>query len=900
MQGSPAVMSRRFSSIRTRIILLILVPLISLAGLWAFATDITYGDARQLQQSNQFQEKSLLPTQALIAALQKERRLSMGRVGGAPDADGTALAAQRKATDEARDLVRRHSKDKRLRGAIDPPVRQRIDAFVTRLGSLDLARRAVDGRAADRGGILAEYSGLIDSAFAIYAAVAPADAKIAGEGRTLIALGRAREFLAREDALFTGAAPGGRFTAAERAQFAQLAGAQRYLYADNAPGLHAEQRDRLRRLEATPEHAHLRRLEDQLIRGAEPGDRRAGQEQDAAGGAAGRTARTPYVGTADWRASVDTVTSRLFEFENAALDDLTGRAEGIAFGVVRRLGIAGGLGLVAIVVSVLVAVRVSRRLLDECRTLARGVVDFTQRALPALADTVREGGRVDEAANVPDREYRIREIRQISESFVRAREAVLTGAAREMAIRGGISEVFVNLARRNQALLHRQLSLLDTMERRTEDPAELSDLFRLDHLATRMRRHAEGLVILAGKSAGRGWRRPVPMVDVVRGAVAEVEDYPRVRVQPLPRLALQGTAVADTIHLLAEIVENATTFSPPQSPVRVSGHAVANGFVVEVEDRGLGMTDQDLRAANERLADPPEFDPSDSARLGLFVVARLARRHGISVTLRQSPYGGTTAIALIPAALIVETPEPDQVGRRPTGAMAAVGQPAGVGAAGNGRAAAGTGPVRLVAEPAPGPRPAPAPEQERPARQGGLSELPRRRGDAGDSRSGAHRRPAPPAGEPPVPAPQPPPPPEPRAAEPAPPLADGELPRRRRQTHLAPQLKERVDADLAAEGRPVPGDTGPHASPVATHPRGWEPAAPDPAGRDGAAGAADPAVPETAWPDPRPRAPEEMRSIMSSMQRGWERGRRESGQAESGPAEAGPGDQARAEEDDTP
>ncbi|MEW2358827.1 nitrate- and nitrite sensing domain-containing protein [Spirillospora sp. NPDC029432] len=896
MQGSPAVMSRRFSSIRTRIILLILVPLISLAGLWAFATDITYGDARQLQQSNQFQEKSLLPTQALIAALQKERRLSMGRLGGARNADGTALAAQRKATDEARELVRRHSKDKRLRGAIDPPVRERIDAFVTRLGSLELMRRSVDGRAADRAGLLGEYSGLIDSAFAIYAAVAPADAKIAGEGRTLITMARAREFLAREDALFTGAAPSGRFTAAERAQFAQLAGAQRYLYADNAPGLHAEQRERLRRLEGTPEHAHLRRLEDQIIRGAEPGDRQAGQEQDAAGGNAGRAARTAHVGTADWRASVDTVTGRLFEFENEALDDLTGRAEGIAFGVVRRLGIAGGLGLVAIVVSVLVAVRVSRRLLDECRTLARGVVDFTQRALPALADTVREGGRIEEIANVPDREYRIREIRQISESFVRAREAVLTGAAREMAVRGGISEVFVNLARRNQALLHRQLSLLDTMERRTEDPAELSDLFRLDHLATRMRRHAEGLVILAGKTAGRGWRRPVPMVDVVRGAVAEVEDYPRVRVQQLPRLALQGTAVADTIHLLAEIVENATTFSPPQSPVRVSGHAVANGFVVEVEDRGLGMTDQDLRAANERLADPPEFDPSDSARLGLFVVARLARRHGISVTLRQSPYGGTTAIALIPAELIVETPEPDQIGRRSTGAMAAVGQPAAVGASGAGRPAAGTGPVRLVAEPPAEPR---APEPERPAGQGGLSELPRRRGVGGGSRSGAHRRPEtpPPGGEPPAPAPAPTPRPEPVAKEPDPPLAEGELPRRRRQTHLAPQLKERVDADLAAEGRPVPGGTGPQASPVVTNPRGWDPAVPDPAGHEGAA---DPAAPEAAWPDPRPRAPEEMRSIMSSMQRGWERGRRESGQAESGPAEAGPGDQARAEEDDTP
>ncbi|MCP9983392.1 sensor histidine kinase [Actinomadura madurae] len=281
----------------------------------------------------------------------------------------------------------------------------------------------------------------------------------------------------------------------------------------------------------------------------------------------------------------------------------------------------------------------SRRLLRECRTLAAGVVDFTRKRLPMLAEQIRAGGP-PEPEPAPDVEYHITEIRQIADSFDRAREAVLVAAEGEVAARRGISEVFVNLARRNQALLHRQLSLLDSMERRTEDPSELSDLFRLDHLATRMRRHAEGLVILAGKSAGRGWRRPVPLVDVVRGAVAEVEDYPRVRVQPLPRIALLGSAVADVIHLLAEVVENATTFSPPQSPVRVSGHPVASGFAIEVEDRGLGMTEEALRAANERLANPPEFDPSDSAQLGLFVVARLAQRHDITVTLRPSPYGG--------------------------------------------------------------------------------------------------------------------------------------------------------------------------------------------------------------------------------------------------------------------
>ena len=191
------------------------------------------------------------------------------------------------------------------------------------------------------------------------------------------------------------------------------------------------------------------------------------------------------------------------------------------------------------------------------------------------------------------------------------------------------------------------------MERRATDPEALDDLFRLDHLTTRMRRHAEGLVILAGAPPGRGWSSPVRMVDVMRGAIAEVEDYARVSVATRSQAALAGSAVADVIHLLAELIENATTLSPPYTSVRVSGDTVANGFVIEVEDRGLGMSPTRLAELNDRLANPPEFNPSDSEQLGLFVVSQLAKRHGIRVTLKASPYGGTAAIVLIPQHLVV-------------------------------------------------------------------------------------------------------------------------------------------------------------------------------------------------------------------------------------------------------
>jgi len=224
----------------------------------------------------------------------------------------------------------------------------------------------------------------------------------------------------------------------------------------------------------------------------------------------------------------------------------------------------------------------------------------------------------------------------------------------EARLRQGINDVFRNLARRSQSLLQRQLTVLDGMERRATDPDVLEDLFRMDHLTTRMRRHAEGLIILSGAPPGRGWSAPVRLIDAMRGAVAEVEDYARVVVSTQSKASLAGSAVTDVIHLLAELIENATTLSPPFTQVGVTGEMVGNGFAIEVEDRGLGMTPARLAELNERLASPPDINPANTEQLGLFVVGQLARRHDITVTLRPSPYGGTTAVTLIPRQLIVD------------------------------------------------------------------------------------------------------------------------------------------------------------------------------------------------------------------------------------------------------
>jgi signal transduction histidine kinase len=313
-----------------------------------------------------------------------------------------------------------------------------------------------------------------------------------------------------------------------------------------------------------------------------------------------------------------------------------------------------GIGLAIIIAAVVMMGLFARRLARDITDLESTARHLAEEEMPELVERLRRGEQgvvPEEIAQQP--RTKTAEVARADAAMASLQHTAALAAAGEASLRNGIGQVFVSLARRNQSLLQRQLRLIDALEQKASDPATLADLFPLDHLTTRMRRHAEGLIILSGAAPGRSWSEPVPVIDVIRGAVAEVEDYKRVTVLTMAEDAVAGLAAADMIHLLAELIENATLSSPSGTRVEVRAERVANGFAIEIDDRGLGIEAGQLQTINQQLAEPPDFDLANADQLGLFVVGKLAARHGVRVALRPSPYGGTTAVALMPNSIVV-------------------------------------------------------------------------------------------------------------------------------------------------------------------------------------------------------------------------------------------------------
>lgn len=732
-------------TVRAKVVCLLMVPVVSLLALWAFATVSTAQEVAGLRRTQHVDSAVRAPVVAAVTALQAERADAV-RYATKPAADRAAALKQQAArTDRAVAALRLGKGNTVADGAgLPAPVGDRLAEFVTGAERLRTVRTSVLDRRTGWDDTYGQYTKAIAAAFKVNGALSAVQSGESGShARVLLEFSRAGEMLAREDVLLASARLAGTFDGERLRRFTGAADTRQTLVETATADLRGPERAAWQRLVAGTAYADVTATEDKVLL-AEPGEQ--------------ALAAAP---TGTWDTAHATVLDRQRTIADRAARDAADRADPLTRGVFTAAGAAVFLGLVAVVASLVISVRIGRGLVVELVGLRNRALEIARRQLPHAIGKLRAGDEIDIHVEAPQGPPAEDETGQVAEALGTVHRAALRAAVERAELASGISGVFVNLARRSQVLVHRQLSLLDTMERRADDPNELSDLFRLDHLTTRMRRHAESLIILSGAAPGRAWRMPVPLTNVVRSALSEIEDYARVEVRQLSAADVVGAAVADLTHLLAELVENAAQFSPPHTKVRVSGEPVGNGYALEIEDRGLGMGTEVLVEANRRVTQSEALDLFDSDQLGLFVVSRLAARHNIKVHLRTSPYGGTTAVVLLPTALLHSGTAEPSTGRttdrhehaetRETDAA----EYASVGGAAshNARLAASAGRPALGPKAEPG-RPAPPPP--------GVTTLHLRKQPEG----------APP-GTPDTGAPE----------------ASDELPRRVRQASLAPQLR---------------------------------------------------------------------------------------------------------------
>ncbi len=593
-----------------------MVPVVSLLALWAFATVTTAQDISRLRQAQRVDAAVRAPVLAAVTALQAERAAAVRRATDPSEAGTDELTRLARGTDRAVAKLRLGEHGTVADGEELPrAVADRLDAFIAATDRLRPLRTAVRTGRADWEDTYGRYTAAITEGFGVGGALTGIqDAELGADARVLLEFARAREALAREDTLLTSARLDGGLSGERLRLFTGAVELRRTLTGSAVPDLRGPARAAWNDLAAGPDHASLHTAEDKVLAAA-PGSR--------AVQAAPRET---------WNAAHTHVRDAMRTIGAEAATGVADRADPVTRGLFGPAGAAVLLGLAAVTASLVISVRIGRGLVVELTGLRNEALEIAHRKLPEAMRKLRSGGEIDIAAEAPSGPRAQDETGQVAEALGTVHRAALRAAVERAELAGGISGVFVNLARRSQILVHRQLSLLDSMERRSDDPGELSDLFRLDHLTTRMRRHAESLIILSGAAPGRAWRMPVPLTDVVRAAVSEVEDYARVEVRQLSETSVVGTAVADLTHLLAEIIENAAQFSPPHTRVRVTGEPVGNGYAVEVEDRGLGMGQETLAEANRRITESEALDLFDSDRLGLFVVSRLAARRSTALS----------------------------------------------------------------------------------------------------------------------------------------------------------------------------------------------------------------------------------------------------------------------------
>lgn len=613
-------------SLRVRMITLVLIPSTALLVLWAALT-----------------EQIGTPVVETIGALQRERRATMDAARGTRST-ALRLAYARQQTNAATKTL---TESLGLFDGDDLPV-QVLD-FHEALEGLGSHRAGVDSIPPSE--ITLEdnataYTETIELGLRVWdAQIERADPRQVPHLRSLTSLMRTRELLNQQDAVLAHAVATHTFSAQAHARFAAAAGAHHYTWDRVGAELSEEDGQEYVRLESYSALQHIHRLQENIISTPVQG-----------------TGTVPVNATA-WQGAAEAVNARMSSVEQGQIDKVIAFSHTQSTELRTNVLLISVPALVAALASTAIAVGGTHRLVRRLQDLRTSTLEHARLRLPAVTARLRAGEPVDLETEAPRLKVEhTDEIAQVAQAFNDAQRAAVATALEEAQVRAGVRNMFRNIARRTQTLVHRQLRLLDTLERNETDPTALEALFRIDHFSTQMRRNAENLMLLSGDPPPRQGVEPLRLHEVVRAAAGEIEDYARVRISVLPQVALRADVGTETVRLLAELLENAISFSPPDTQVTVEGRTPPDGgCVLHVHDQGLGMTADRRESANALLAHPPRFDLAtmrEDSPLGLFVVATIAERHGLRVSLHHQDPEGTLAVVTVPAHALASRGEP--------------------------------------------------------------------------------------------------------------------------------------------------------------------------------------------------------------------------------------------------
>ena len=640
--------------VSSKLLVLIAAPLLALVTLASLAAYEKVAAARR-STSVEHLTQIVIDVMPVVDQIQKER-LTSSVVLLTGDAEKVRqLQSQRRITDTVASQLR-DTIDDVTTPSLPPAVDETIEAVLADLSGIARGRSMVDEALAGATGsappvsrdeVVEPYSAAVEALHDAAAAVAEefveVNGDISGDSRALsdmvaayLALAQAKELASLESGVVYAAASADGFRGDEYNRFVQLATGHDLLiesFRSRAPG-------------------HLVERYDETVRGTAVRASENMRERAMASAATAGLGISPE----RWLTSMQDKGEMLRDVLTS-VTALNSQADRLQAEALETASIYVGGALVLVALAALAATIVGRSITRPLRQLTDTADDIRQK-LPVFVEEMRRPDDQPDVVIEPIHVGSRDEVGQLAEAFNAVNAVTLQVTREQAALRAGIAEMFVNLARRNQSLLDRQLSFIDSLEATERDPDSLERLFKLDHLATRMRRNAESLLVLAGNEPVQRWSEPLPLADVMRAAMSEVEAYDRIELSKLAHVDVLGNAVSSVAHLFAELLENALTFSPPETPVRVEAHRVGPGVTVTVTDGGLGMSDEQLHEANAHLAEPPLVDIAVSKRLGFFVVGQLAARFGIAVELRHATDGGVAAVVELPGAIIVSGQAP--------------------------------------------------------------------------------------------------------------------------------------------------------------------------------------------------------------------------------------------------